>query len=375
MKHDIIIVGAGISGATLAERYATVLNKKVLVLEKRNHIGGNCYDFYNEAGILISKYGAHLFHTSYEDVWNYVQKFGEWYPYEHRVLASVDGKLVPIPVNITTVNRLFGLAIQNEQEMDEWLAQNQVKTENPQNGEQAAMSRVGKVLYEKMFKNYTKKQWDKYPAELDASVLNRIPVRNNFDDRYFNDKYQALPKGGYTPLFEKMLDHPNIEVRLETDFFDLRSELKEYEKLFYTGPIDQFFDFKYSIGEHLEYRSLRFVWETHDKEFYQQNSVINYPNDYDFTRIVEYKHFTHQQHPQTTISKEYSCEYEPGINEPYYPVPNPQNQSIYAKYQQEAAAMEEKGIYFVGRLANYKYFNMDQAFKNALDLFEKLSKG
>ncbi len=373
MKYDVIIVGAGISGCTLAERYATQLQKKVLIIEKRDHIGGNCYDFINNDGILVSKYGAHLFHTQYEDVWRYVNLFSEWYPYEHKVLASVDGKLVPVPVNITTVNMLLGLNLKNEEEMDQWLLENQVKINNPQNGEEAAMARVGKVLYEKIFKNYTKKQWDRYPAELDASVLNRIPVRNNFDDRYFTDKYQALPKNGYTKIFEKMLDHPNIEVMLNTDYFALRDSLFGYEKLFYTGPIDQFFDFKFSIGAELEYRSLNFVWETHNTEYFQENSVINYPNEHEYTRIVEYKYFTKQKHPKTTISKEYSAPYIRGENEPYYPIPNPRNQEIYAKYQQAAEDLEQKGIYFVGRLANYKYFNMDQAFKNALDLFHTLN--
>lgn len=364
-KYQIIIIGAGISGAVLAERYAA-LGKKVLVLEKRDHIGGNCYDYYNENGILVSKYGAHLFHTNYEDVWAYVNRFSEWYFYEHRVLAKVDGQLVPIPVNITTVNKLFGLNIQTEEEMKKWLDEHQVKNENPQNGKEAALARVGEVLYEKMFKNYTKKQWDKYPEELDASVLNRIPVRSNFDDRYFSDKYQYLPQGGYTQMFEKMFNHPNITVLLNTDFFDVRDELKDYEKMFYTGPIDQFFDFKFSVKEKLEYRSIRFVHETHNKEYFQENSVINYPNEEGFTRIVEYKHITGQKSPKTTIVKEFTTD----EGEPYYPVPNPRNQAIYDQYKREADKLEN--IYFVGRLANYKYFNMDQAFKNALDLFHSL---
>lgn len=369
MNYHIIIVGAGISGAVLAERYAS-RGKKVLILEKRNHIAGNCYDYINEDGILISKYGAHLFHTNYEDVWKYIHRFAKWYPYEHRVLASVDGKLVPIPVNITTVNMLFGLSLSTEQEMQEWLLRHTIQNDNPQNGEEAALSRVGPVLYEKMFKQYTKKQWDKYPSQLDASVLNRIPVRTNFDDRYFSDKYQALPEGGYTKLFEKMLNHSNITIKLNTDFFAVRDSVKDCEKLFYTGPIDQFFDFKYSVKKKLEYRSINFVFETHDKEFYQENSVINYPNEHEYTRIVEYKHFTKQQHPKTTISKEFSVDYDPDINEPYYPVPNPENQAIYDMYKKEADKLTD--IYFVGRLANYKYFNMDQAFKNALDLFYRL---
>ncbi len=362
---EIVIIGAGISGAVLAERYAN-LGKKVLVLEKRSHIAGNCYDYYNDDGILVSKYGAHFFHTNDKEVWEYVQRFSEWYPYEHRVLAKVDGHLVPIPVNITTVNTLFQLHLSNESEMQKWLDENQVPNAHPRNGKEAALARVGPVLYEKMFKNYTKKQWDKYPEELDASVLNRIPVRSNFDDRYFDDQFQFLPTGGYTQMFEKILRHPNITVQLNTDFFDVRDKVKNFKKLFYTGPIDQFFDFQFSLKEKLEYRSIRFVHETLDMPYFQENSVINYPNEEKFTRIVEYKHITRQKHPKTTIVKEYTTD----EGEPYYPVPNPRNQAIYDQYKH--AADKLTNIYFVGRLANYKYFNMDQAFRNALDLFTRL---
>ena len=372
--YQIIIIGAGISGATLAERYASI-GKKVLVIEKRDHLGGNCYDFYDQVGVRISKYGAHLFHTNYEDVWQYVNQFSKWYPYEHRVLAKVDDQLVPIPVNITTVNKVFKLNIKSATEMKKWLDKNQVKNKHPKNGEEAALARVGKILYQKIFKNYTKKQWDKYPAELDASVLNRLPIRTNFDDRYFTDKHQALPQEGYTKLFEKMLDHPNITIQLSTDFFDVKKQIKTYEKLFYTGPIDRFFKFKHSSSnQHLEYRSINFIWETHNTEQYQENSVINYPSpkDGDFTRIVEYKHFTKQKNPKTTISKEYPTNYINEKNEPYYPVPNPKNRAIFEKYKQEADQLTN--VCFVGRLANYKYFNMDEAFKNALDLFTKLEK-
>lgn len=367
MTHvDILVVGAGISGVTLAERYASQSNKKVLVIEKRDHIAGNCYDYYNDAGILVSKYGAHLFHTNYPEVIEYVQRFAEWYPYEHRVLAKVDGQLVPIPVNITTVNKIFALDIKNEEEMRRWLDENQVHKENPQNGKETALARVGLVLYEKMFKNYTKKQWDKYPEELDASVLNRIPVRDNFDDRYFSDEFQALPTGGYTKMFEQILNHPNIEVSLNTEYFDVRDQLPRFEKIFYTGPIDQFFDFKYQVKRKLEYRSIKFVHETLDQEYFQENSVINYPNEHEYTRIVEYKHITGQKHPKTTIVKEYATDQ----GEPYYPVPNPANQEIYEEYRREADKLTD--VHFVGRLANYKYFNMDQAFKNALELYERL---
>ncbi len=365
-KFDIVIIGAGISGAVLAERYA-VIGKKVLVIEKRNHIAGNCYDYIDANGILVSQYGAHLFHTNDEEVWQYVTRFAEWYPWEHKVIALVDGQLVPIPVNITTVNRLFNLNIKTEQEMQDWLNRHRPAITEPANGQEAALARVGWVLYEKMFRHYTKKQWDKYPEELDASVLARIPVRTNADDRYFSDKYQALPKGGYTKLFSRMLRHENIRIKLETDYFDIRDEISGYEKLFYTGPIDHFFDFKHSLKEKLEYRSIRFVSETLDTEFFQPNSVVNYPEkDVPYTRIIEYKHFGHQQSAKTTIVKEYTTD----EGEPYYPVPNESNQRIYEKYKQEAETLTD--VYFVGRLANYKYFNMDQAFKNALTLFYKL---
>lgn len=370
-RFDIVVVGAGISGATLAERYAS-LGKRVLVIEKRDHIGGNCYDHYDAHGILVSRYGAHLFHTSFEDVWEYVNRFSRWYPYEHRVLARVDGKLVPIPVNITTVNTIFGLGIKSEEEMRRFLERVQVKPPHPEprNGEEAALAAVGQVLYEKMFKHYTKKQWDKYPHELHASVLQRIPVRTSFDDRYFSDPYQALPARGYTPLFEAMLSHPNITVRLNTDYFDVREtdEVKGCAKLFYAGPIDRFFDYRHSSERRLQWRSIRFEWTTLDREYFQENSVINYPDPRDgaFTRIVEYKHFTGQKHPKTSISREYTTDQ----GDPYYPVPNPDNDAIFQRYREEADRLPD--VHFVGRLANYKYFNMDQAFKNALDLFHKI---
>lgn len=363
---DILIIGAGISGATLAERYAS-LGKKVVVIEKRDHIAGNCYDFINKNDILVSKYGAHLFHTNDEEVWEYVNRFGTWYPWEHKVVARVDDKTVSIPVNITTVNTLFNESISTEDEMKAWLDRNRVVYEPAKNGEEAVLNRVGTVLYEKMFKHYTKKQWDKYPAELHASVLERIPVRTNYDDRYFSDKYQALPKGGYTKIFEKMLDHPNITVLLNTDYFEVKDQFKGYEKLFYTGPVDRFFEFKNLLLEKLEYRSINFVTEHLDQEFFQENSVVNYPGEeVDFTRIVEYKHFGNQQSEKTTIVKEFTVD----EGEPYYPVPNEKNQRIYEKYKEKADALDD--VYFVGRLANYKYFNMDQAFKNALELFASL---
>ncbi|MDO8583096.1 MAG: UDP-galactopyranose mutase [bacterium] len=367
MIYDIVVIGSGISGATIAERYARVLNKKVLVIEKRTHIGGNCYDFYNDAGILVSKYGAHLFHTNDEDVWKYVQMFSSWRPYVHKVLSSVDGLLVPVPVNITTVNLLFKLKIKTEKEMQEWLETQTIKIEHPKNSEESALSRVGKALYEKLFKNYTVKQWDTSPTQLDASILDRIPVRTNFDPRYFSDKYQAMPSLGYTKLFEKMLSHPNITVQLNTDYFQIKDSLKGFEKLFFTGPIDLYFQNKSS--KKLTYRSLRFEFETFDFPYYQTNSVINYPNDHDFTRIVEFKYMYGQKHPKTTISREYPT----WDGEPYYPVLSKENIELYKFYKSQAILEEKKGVHFVGRLANYKYFNMDQAFANALSLFYQLN--
>ena len=365
---DVVIIGAGISGAVLAERYASI-GKKVLVIEKRNHIAGNCYDYIDDNQILVSKYGAHLFHTNAEDVWSYVNRFSEWYRWEHKVLAKVDNKLVPIPVNITTVNSLFGLKLSTEKEMEDWLEANRIPIENPKDGCEAVLNKVGMKLYEKMFRHYTKKQWDKYPEELHASVLERIPVRNNFDDRYFSDKYQALPTGGYTKLFERILNHENIELLLGTDYFDIAKDISGFKKLFYTGPIDRFFEFKHSLYEKLEYRSINFVSETVDIDFFQENSVVNYPGtEVAFTRIIEYKHFGNQKSKKTTIVREFTVD----EGEPYYPVPNAKNQEIYSKYKEEAEKLNN--VYFVGRLANYKYFNMDEAFKNALDLFNSLEK-
>ena len=369
MKNfDIVIIGAGISGSVLAERYAAI-GKKVLIIEKRDHIAGNCFDFYDDNGILTSQYGAHLFHTNDEGVWDYVNQFAEWYPWSHKVIARVDDKTVPIPVNIMTVNTLFKTNIQTETEMQEWLEKNRIPFDQPENGEEAVLNKVGEVLYDKMFKHYTKKQWDKYPAELHASVLERIPVRDNYDDRYFSDTHQALPKGGYTKMFENILANPNIIVLLNTDYFEVQDQLGEYEKLFYTGPIDRFFQFNENLKEKLEYRSINFVTEQLDQEYFQENSVVNYPGEeVDFTRIVEYKHFGNQQSEKTSIVKEYTVD----EGEPYYPVPNDKNQEIYAQYKAEADKLTD--VYFVGRLANYKYFNMDQAFRNALDLFFDLER-
>jgi UDP-galactopyranose mutase len=375
IDYDILIIGAGLSGSVLAERFSKLLNKKVLIIEKRDHIGGNCYDFINELGILESKYGAHLFHTNFENVWNYISKFDEWIFWEHKVLGKVDNKLIPIPVNINSINSLFNINIKNENEMNEWLNNVQIKYDEIKNSEEMCKSRVGEELYNKLFKYYTKKQWDKYPNELDKSVLERIPVRNNFDDRYFTDKYQYLPKNGYTKVFEKMLLNKNITILLNVDYEIIKEKLDLKNKLmFFTGRIDQYFNYK-NLPK-LEYRSINFERKNISNiEYFQENSVINYPeNNVNYTRIVEYKHFLNQKNFRNINGTTIVYETTSDIGEPYYPVPNDKNKRIYDEYRKLLEEEEKKGVYFVGRLANYKYFNMDQAILNSLELFEKLCK-
>lgn len=364
-----LIVGCGLSGATIAERIANVLNEKVIIIDKREHIGGNCYDYVDKTtNIRINKYGAHLFHTNNKQVWDYVNKFSEWVRWEHKVLSNVDNKFVSIPVNITTVNELCGENLQNTEEMNVWLEKNQIQYDKIENSEQMAKSRIGEKLYDKLIKNYTFKQWNKYPEELNPSVLARIPIRNNFDTRYFSDKYQALPKFGYTEFIRKMITHENIISLVNTSYEDLKYNypqyMKDIEYTIFTGPIDEYF--KDSGLEKLEYRSIDFnQYIYRNTNFFQPNSVVNYPNTEDFTRIVEYKHFLNQKSKDTLIVTEKTKD----IGEPYYPVPNKKNLDLYEKYKQLAINEEKNNVYFLGRLANYKYFNMDAAIENALDFF------
>jgi UDP-galactopyranose mutase len=361
-----LIVGCGLSGVVIAERIANKLNKKVTIIEKRDHIGGNCYD-YNEknTGILINKYGAHLFHTNNEDVWNYINSFDKWIRWEHKVLTYVDNKFVSIPVNITTINELCEENLQNENDVNIWLEKNQLKYDTINNSEEMAKSRIGNILYEKLIKDYTFKQWNKYPNELDKSVLARIPIRPNFDTRYFNDKYQALPHKGYTHFFERMLDNKNIEVMLNTDYFE-HIKNNKYDIVIFTGPIDSYFQ----DLEKLEYRSIDFNIEIiKNMNYFQPNSVVNYPNiDVPYTRIVEYKHFLNQKSTDTVIVSEKTND----IGEPYYPVPNKKNLELYEKYKKLALQEENKNVFFVGRLANYKYFNMDEAILNSIEFFNNI---
>ncbi|HXS57547.1 MAG TPA: UDP-galactopyranose mutase [Hanamia sp.] len=359
---DYLIVGAGLAGAVLAERLASQAGKKILLVDKRNHIGGNTYDFYNEDGILVHKYGPHIFHTNSKEVFNYLGNFTEWRPYEHRVLASVDGMLVPIPINLNTINELYGLHLSSDQ-VNAFLESKAEKKQKVITSEDVVVNKVGRELYEKFFKGYTRKQWNLDPSELDASVTSRIPTRNNRDNRYFTDTYQAIPMHGYTRMFDRMLNHPNIKVMLNTDYKEIEQCIS-FRKMIYTGPIDYFYDYCYGK---LPYRSLEFKFETKEQERFQSTGTVNFPNEHPYTRITEFKYLTGQKHPKTSIVYEYPKDQ----GDPYYPVPRQENAELYRRYQ--LLASREKNVHFAGRLATYKYYNMDQVVAQALTLFKKIS--
>ena len=358
---DYLIVGAGFAGSVLAERLANGCGKSVLICDKRNHIGGNAYDFYNGDGILIHKYGPHIFHTNSADVFEYLSQFTEWRDYQHRVLADVDGMLVPIPINLNTINKLYGLNL-NSLELKDFFDKVRERREHVKTSEDVVVNAVGQELYEKFFRGYTRKQWGLDPSELDSSVAARVPTRTNRDDRYFTDTFQAMPKQGYTRMFEKMLDNPKIKVMLNCDYREIANELS-YREMIYTGPVDAFFDFRYGK---LPYRSLEFKHETRDTEVFQEAPVVNYPNGQPYTRITEFKYLTGQVHNKTGIVYEFPRE----EGDPYYPIPRPENAALYDKYK--ALADERKDVHFVGRLATYKYYNMDQIVAQALTVYGKI---
>ncbi|MCW5980271.1 MAG: UDP-galactopyranose mutase [Bryobacteraceae bacterium] len=360
-RFDYLIVGAGFAGAVMTEQLARRFGKRVLLVDRRPHIGGNAYDHYDEHGILVHKYGPHIFHTNSKEVFDYLSRFTEWRPYEHRVKASVDGKLVPMPINLDTVNLLYGLNLSGA-ELDEYFASVAERVPAIRTSEDAVVSRVGRDLYEKLFLGYTRKQWGLDPSQLDAAVAARLPVRTNRDDRYFTDAYQAMPRRGFTRMFENMLDHDNITLVLKTDYRDLL-RWAPYREVIYTGPIDEFFDYRFG---RLPYRSLEFRHETHEKEYFQPAPVVNYPNDRDYTRITEFKYLTGQAHPKTSVVYEYPR----SEGDPYYPVPRPQNAEIYRKYQTLAETVPH--VHFVGRLATYRYYNMDQIVAQALTTCARL---
>ncbi|WP_051359685.1 UDP-galactopyranose mutase [Adhaeribacter aquaticus] len=360
---DYLIVGAGFAGSVLAERLATRSNKKVLIIDKRSHIAGNAYDHYNEEGILVHKYGPHIFHTNSKDVFDYLSQFTEWRSYEHRVLASVDGQLVPMPINLDTINKLYGLNLTSFQ-LEEFFESVAEKVPEIKTSEDVVVSKVGRELYEKFFKYYTRKQWGMDPSELDKSVTSRVPTRTNRDDRYFTDTFQAMPLHGYTKMFENMLSHPNIKVMLNTDYKEIINEI-QYKEMIFTGPVDEYFDYKFGK---LPYRSLEFKHETLNTESFLPAAVVNYPNEHAYTRVTEFKMLTGQKHSKTSVVYEFPR----AEGDPYYPVPKPENAELYNKYKK--IADQTPGVHFVGRLATYKYYNMDQVVAQALTLYKKLTE-
>lgn len=362
-RFDYLVVGAGFAGAVLAERIAQQLDKRVLVVDRRPHIAGNAFDRLDANGILVHKYGPHIFHTNSDKVVAYLSQFTEWRPYEHRVLASVDQQLLPIPINLDTINRLYKLNLDADG-MRSFLATKAIASPEIRTSEEVVLSRVGRELYEKFFRNYTRKQWGLDPSELDAAVAGRIPVRFDHDDRYFSDTFQAMPRHGYTRMFERMLDHPNITVRTGVDYREAERSYPD-AKVVYTGPIDEYFGLCYGP---LPYRSLTFKHETHDCEIYQSAPVINYPNDHAYTRVTEFKYLTGQKHAKTSLVYEYPT----STGDPYYPIPRPENAQLYARYQELAAHREN--VTFSGRLANYKYLNMDQVVAQSLMIFDRMAK-
>jgi UDP-galactopyranose mutase len=358
---DYLIVGAGFAGSVLAERLANGSRKKVLICDKRPHIGGNAYDHYNDDGVLVHKYGPHIFHTNSAEVFEYLSRFTEWREYQHRVLADVDGMQVPIPINLDTINKLYGLNLTSF-ELKDFFEKIREPREHIRTSEDVVINAVGRELYEKFFRGYTRKQWGLDPSELDASVTARVPTRTNRDDRYFTDTFQAMPLHGYTRMFENMLDHPNIKIMLNCDYREIADTIP-YREMIYTGPVDAFFDYRYGK---LPYRSLEFKHETHNQETFQSAPVVNYPNSQAYTRVTEFKYLTGQKHDKTSVVYEFPR----AEGDPYYPIPRKENAELYAKYRLLADARSD--VHFVGRLATYKYYNMDQIVAQALTVYAKI---
>jgi UDP-galactopyranose mutase len=360
-RYDHLVVGAGFAGSVLAERLASA-GRRVLLIDRRPHIAGNAYDHYDAAGILIHRYGPHIFHTNAQPIVDYLSRFTEWRPYEHRVLARVNGALLPVPINRTTVNRLFGLSL-TDAEVAGFLAGKAESVPVVRTSADVVLSTVGPELYEAFFRGYTRKQWGMDPTELDKSVTARIPTRTNDDDRYFGDRFQMMPRFGFTHTFENMLDHPNITLMLGCDWRDVRDDIAA-DHLVYTGPVDEYFGFRYGK---LPYRSLRFEHRTLDMPVFQPVAVVNEPSpDVPYTRTTEFKHLTGQVHQKTSVCHEFPI----SDGDPYYPVPRPENAALYARYQALADATPD--VTFVGRLATYRYYNMDQVVGQALSTFNRL---
>lgn len=362
-SYDYLIVGAGFAGAVLAERLATGLNKQILLIDKRSHIGGNAYDCFDKSGVLIHKYGPHIFHTNAERIVEYLSRFTKWRNYEHKVLAYVEGQFLPMPINLTTLNKLYGLDMTSKQ-AELFLASKAEHIDKIKSSADVVISKIGTELYEKFFRGYTRKQWGLDPSELDKTVTARVPTRTTDDDRYFSDSFQCMPLHGYTKLFEKMLKHPNITIQLNTNFATIKNIIR-YKHLVYTGPIDEYFNYCYGK---LPYRSLKFEHKTIDTKMYQQVAVVNYPSeDVRYTRITEYKHLTGQSHPKTSLTWEYPSD----NGDPFYPIPKADNYELYKKY--EALANITPNTFFIGRLGSYRYYNMDQVIGQALAVYSQIA--
>jgi len=369
VKYDWVIVGAGLTGATLAERLAVDRGARVLVVERRRHLAGNAYDHYDEKGVLVHRYGPHIFHTRDRAVFDYLSRFTTWRPYVHKVLAEIQGQRVPLPFNLNTLHALYPRRL--AERLEEKLVQRfghgaRVPILKLRATNDPDLKELAAFIYQNVFEGYTKKQWGLAPEELDPSVTGRVPVVVARDDRYFADPYQALPADGYTQMVERMLDHPRIHLLLGTEFKEIEGMLR-FNRLIYTGPIDAFFDYLHGP---LPYRSLRFTWQSHRVDRVQPVAVVNYPNEHRFTRTTEYKHLTGQESSYTTISYEFPEAYEPGENDPYYPIPREENRERFRRYREEASKL--RGVFFAGRLADYRYYNMDQAVARALKLYREL---
>ncbi len=375
MSRTNIVVGAGFSGATIANLIATELNEKVIIIDKKEHIAGNSYDYRDENGIMIHKYGSHIFHTNNEKVWKFLSHFTSFNTYMHEVVGILDGIEAQIPFNFNTLYQVFPQSMAKKLEeklLDTFEYNTKVPILEFQKQDDDDLKYLANYVYEKIFLNYTTKQWGLSPKDVDGAVTARVPVYLSKDNRYFQDKYQGIPTEGYTKVVEKMLDNSNIELQLNTDFETFKAQNKnllENARIFYTGSIDEYFSYKYG---QLPYRSVNFKFETYDREFYQSHACINYPNNYDFTRIHEYKHYLQDKSEKTVIAKEYSEFFELGKNERYYPIASEENAKLYAKYLNDAKL--QKDVYFLGRLGDYKYYNMDLAIGRAIELFEEVCK-
>ena len=362
---DLVVIGAGLSGCVIAERAAKILNWKVLILERRNHIAGNCFDKYMENGLLIHQYGPHYFRTNNSQLVDYLSQFTSWIEGNYIVKSSFNNHLFPFPINLDTLEQFYGQTLIAET-AKELLDEKREKINKPVNSEEFVLSKVGREMYEAFYLNYTLKQWGKHPKELDTTVCGRIPIRFNRDNRYVEHQYQIIPKNGYTAMIQKMIENPNIQIMLNMDYKELN--LKDCKAIVYTGAIDEYFD--YSLGR-LPWRSLNFKYKEFDQEYVQPCVQINYPNEHDYTRTVEIKHVTKQVHPKTIVAYEYPT----ATGEPYYPIPAPENRALYEQYKKLAERETiENYVYFVGRLAGYAYLNMDEVIERALSIFDEIKK-